>query len=248
MNQVILGQATAGLQGEGPIDIHLLASCVSREAPTPPPEFHLDSHQVLSLTRLRQRTPVQVEFSSMSRAERAVWESLGIRSALLLPLTNAQDALIGLLVIASKATRGFKRSIWHIQILSPQVALALENMRLLEQARQAAVLGERQRLAREIHDTLAQDFASIVTHLEAAELSLPGETPTVQRHLDQARQTAREGLVEARRLVWALRPEILERDSLPAAVERIATRWAQESGIAVDTATTGTTHPLPPEV
>jgi signal transduction histidine kinase len=110
------------------------------------------------------------------------------------------------------------------------------------------VLEERQRLAREIHDTLAQGFTSIVMHLEAAEQGLPDEPETVQRHLDEARRTARDGLEQARRLVWALRPAHLERASLPEALARVAARWSEGAGKEAHVTTTGSVSPLPPEI
>jgi len=99
--------------------------------------------------------------------------------------------------------------------------------------RQAGILQERQRLAREIHDTLAQGFTSIVVHLEAADQALPGgeELGPARRHLDQARRTARESLEEARRFVWALHPEPLERETLAPAIRRAVERWSEESKI-----------------
>jgi signal transduction histidine kinase len=105
--------------------------------------------------------------------------------------------------------------------------------------RQAGVLEERQRLAGEIHDTLAQGFTGIVMHLEAAEQALDGHPAEARRHLDQARQTARQSLEEARRFLWALRPELLERKPLPQALEEIARRWSSESGIPAWVATSG---------
>jgi signal transduction histidine kinase len=114
--------------------------------------------------------------------------------------------------------------------------------------RQAGILGERQRLGREIHDTLAQGFTSIVLHLEAAEGSLPPEFTTTHHHLDQARQTARDSLAEARRLVWALRPESLARASLSEALGRVTERWSEESGLVARATVTGTPRPLRPEI
>jgi signal transduction histidine kinase len=133
--------------------------------------------------------------------------------------------------------------------LTVPVALALENMRLVEQARRAGLIGERQRLAHEIHDTLAQGFASIVMNLEAADAILPaGHFTKAQWHLGQARLTARESLAEARRLVWALRPKLLEEAPLPEALSRLTKRWSEASSIAARTTVTGAPRPLPPEV
>jgi signal transduction histidine kinase len=118
---------------------------------------------------------------------------------------------------------------------------------LLEASRQTGILEERQRLAREIHDTLAQSFASIVLQLEAAEAAAENETPA-GRYLEQARNSAREGLSEARRMVWALRPEILENASLPEALGRLLRRWQEESGVQAALTVTGDPRPLHPEL
>jgi signal transduction histidine kinase len=88
--------------------------------------------------------------------------------------------------------------------------------------RAAGVSEERARMAREIHDTLAQGFASVVTHLEAADASLPPEAERPRRHIRAAEEVARSSLAEARTLVWALRPEAISAAGLPAAIERVA--------------------------
>lgn len=114
--------------------------------------------------------------------------------------------------------------------------------------RQAGITQERQRLAREIHDTLAQGFTSIVMNLESAEAALPAELTTPQRFLDQARRTARENLAEARRLLWALQPAALERATLGEVLTHLAARWEEESGVQALSTTTGTVHALRPEI
>ena len=113
---------------------------------------------------------------------------------------------------------------------------------------QAGVLEERQRLAREIHDSLAQGLASTVMQLETVEQLLPNDLTAARQHLDQARRIARESLAEARRFVWALQPEFLQHDSLPNALKRLMARLADESGISADVHVTGTERGLPPEI
>jgi signal transduction histidine kinase len=134
---------------------------------------------------------------------------------------------------------------------------------LLDRAREAGVLDERQRLAREIHDTLAQGLTGIVTQLEAAENALDGQRRTddavrswahnsrpdeVRRHVDVAKRLARESLAEARRSVQALRPAVLESSHLPEAIANIAAAWSMASGVAAAVVTTGSPGPLHPEV
>jgi signal transduction histidine kinase len=171
-------------------------------------------------------------------------------SVLLLPLVSADGSWAGLLTVTSRRRQGFSRGARRAYLtLTAPVALALENLRLVEQARRAGLIGERQRLAHEIHDTLAQGFASIIMNLEAADAILPaGHSAQAQRHLGQARLTARESLAEARRLVWALRPKLLEEAPLPEALSRLTERWSEISNIAADTTVTGAPRTLPPEV
>lgn len=114
--------------------------------------------------------------------------------------------------------------------------------------RQAGILQERQRLAQEIHDTLAQGFTSIVMQLEAAEEALPEETNPVRGHINLARDTARASLTEARRLVQALRPAPLVQATLVDALKRVADRWKQESSIQTDFTVTGEPQALHPDL
>jgi signal transduction histidine kinase len=157
-----------------------------------------------------------------------------------------------MLAIASSGRRFSRSTVRSYQTIGAQAALALENLRLVEEARkpgrQTGVLRERQRMAHEIHDTLAQGFTSIVMNLEAAEGDVPPSSIRAQHHLDQARLTARESLTEARRLVWALRPEALENVSLSEALGRLVERWSEESSISAGVSTMGTPCPLPSEV
>ena len=117
---------------------------------------------------------------------------------------------------------------------------------LLTQAREAGVLDERQRMAREIHDTIAQGLTGIITQLQAAEY-VADEPAEWREHHDAAVRLARESLTEARRSVDAMRPEPLEDASLPEAVASIAARWSALHRIEVQVMTTGTERPLPPE-
>ena len=117
---------------------------------------------------------------------------------------------------------------------------------LLAQAREAGVLDERQRMAREIHDTLAQGLTGIITQLQAAQQA--GQQPAERRrHFDAAVTLARESLTEARRSVHALRPEALEQARLGEALTGVARRWTDRSGVPAQVTITGTVRPLPPE-
>ncbi|MEU1394102.1 MULTISPECIES: sensor histidine kinase [unclassified Nonomuraea] len=131
-------------------------------------------------------------------------------------------------------------------------ALAEENAdlqaRLLVQAREAGVLGERQRLAREIHDTVAQGLTGILTQLEAAD-EAAGATPAVRARLATVRELARESLTEARRSVQALRPAPLATAAqLGTALSEVAAAWSRACEVSVTVSVTGDARPLHTEV
>jgi len=117
---------------------------------------------------------------------------------------------------------------------------------LLTQAREAGAGDERQRMAREIHDTLAQGLTGIITQLEAAKQT--GHDAEHERRIDNATRLARDSLAEARRSVQALRPQALENSKLPEALASEVARWSATSGVAGEVETTGDARPLHPEV
>ncbi|MEV5411861.1 sensor histidine kinase [Thermopolyspora sp. NPDC052614] len=115
--------------------------------------------------------------------------------------------------------------------------------RLVEQAREAGVLDERQRLAREIHDTIAQGLIAVITQVRAAVASPPG-SGRARRHLEIVESLARQALGEARRSVQALRPAALERSRLPDALSDMAERWSAASGVPIAVEVTGDARAL----
>lgn len=119
--------------------------------------------------------------------------------------------------------------------------LAAAQADLATAERRAGTLTERQRLAREVHDTLTQGFASIIMLLEAVQES----RSDADEHIATALRTAQDNLAESRRLVWALQPAPLDGVSLPDAVQHQTHRLADETGIAASTVVTGDPTPLP---
>ncbi|MCX5416335.1 sensor histidine kinase [Streptomyces sp. NBC_00059] len=108
----------------------------------------------------------------------------------------------------------------------------------------AGVLAERDRLAREIHDTLAQGLSSIQLLLRAAERALPQAPQNAARYVDQARQAAVDNLAEARRFVAALTPPTLEGTTLADALERLCTTTSARHRLTARFHPTGTPTPL----
>jgi signal transduction histidine kinase len=135
--------------------------------------------------------------------------------------------------------------------LADLAAATIENAglhaQLLTQAREAGVLDERQRMAREIHDTIAQGLIGIVTQLEAADQARDRPEDR-DRHLTNAERLARESLTEARRSVEASIPAVLEVGTLPDALADVAREWSEMNAVPVAVAVTGEVVALHPEI
>jgi signal transduction histidine kinase len=128
---------------------------------------------------------------------------------------------------------------------------------LLVQAREAGAHDERERMAREIHDTLAQGFVGVIAQLQAAERAEAGggggSTPEGDRaewrlRIANAVSLARENLAEARRSVHALGPAPLEDTPLPEALAGLTAGWSRLNGVRADFTATGPVRPLHGEV
>jgi signal transduction histidine kinase len=111
-------------------------------------------------------------------------------------------------------------------------------------SREAGIAAERERLAREIHDTLAQGFTSIVALAQAVDPELETDTASARRHVELIRTTARENLAEARAMVAELTPTGLHSESLTAAIQRQCDGLSAEGGIAATLRVDGELPPL----
>lgn len=102
-------------------------------------------------------------------------------------------------------------------------------------------------MAREIHDTLAQGLAGILTQLQAAEQTM-SEPATLRRHVTNAMNLARESLTEARRTVHAVEPSVLAEARLPDAISDVTKRWSEVNRIDAVLTTTGDPRPMHADV
>lgn len=118
---------------------------------------------------------------------------------------------------------------------------------LVTQAREAGVADERQRLAGEIHDTLAQGLAGIITQVQAAQ-RIWHQPERARAYVDRALGLARTSLAEARRSVQALRPAELTDAHLPDALRELTRGWAQDTGVEVKFEVTGERMALSPAI
>lgn len=126
--------------------------------------------------------------------------------------------------------------------------VAIQTAVIREKVEREAMLEERQRLAREMHDTLAQSFSGLGFQLEALSAGLPHDAGAARTKLETAKQMVRHGQEEFRRSLMNLRAGELERGGLPAALPELARQIIAGTGIALDFATRGTPRALPESI
>jgi signal transduction histidine kinase len=114
-----------------------------------------------------------------------------------------------------------------------------------EKIKHAGVLEERDRIAREFHDTLEQELAAITIQLDAVKAQINGVPPGVRQMVDLACNMSRRSLSEARRSVWDLRSHLLENSDLAAALNEIASSLGAAAGKKIIVQAAGTTRKLP---
>ncbi|MEO8040627.1 MAG: GAF domain-containing sensor histidine kinase [Betaproteobacteria bacterium] len=190
------------------------------------------------------------EVSGMPEENRAYINSLGVRTLLTVPMVLGTETVGWICVRSSQADpRELESKIYLAEALAGQATLAVQMARLSDQARQAAVLEERNRIARDIHDTLAQGFTGVVVNLEAANRSLKKHnTELAVQHIEHARSLAQAGLAEARISVGALRPQVLQRADLAEALRTLIRRFEGSESLRSTVQTVGDRTPLPADV
>lgn len=143
----------------------------------------------------------------------------------------------------------FYQTYWFYAVLLLGLALLawlLFRLRVRSMRAQfGAVLAERTRIAREIHDNLAQEMSGISVQLEVVARTMPPGADASMSHLDRARRQVRHGIAEARRYVWELRSPALENNDLPTALSETARRLTNETDIQAQVEVNGTFRPLP---
>jgi PAS domain S-box-containing protein len=172
----------------------------------------------------------------------------GIHTLILIPLMIREQMAGCLSVRISERHLPTREGTELAQALAQQASLALELTRLAEAGQRSTLFQERNRMAQEIHDTLGQGFAGIVLQLEAAEQVLAESAEEARSHIRQARDLARENLAEARRSVWALRPQRLGPGGLQAAIKTLVMELTQGTRTQAEFALQGTPYRLRPEV
>ncbi len=165
--------------------------------------------------------------------------SIGVESFVIVPLVLPTGTL-GWMTLAAGSSdtceTGWRRAL--AEAVARQATMALHDSRLADQARleirRQAVLEERNRIARDIHDTLTQGFAAILMQLQAAQRSAPDLPAPVVKALETAVDLARTHMIEARRSVGALRPHTSEGEHVGAALQRLTDLTRRTTEVPID--------------
>ncbi|CAA9269172.1 MAG: hypothetical protein AVDCRST_MAG26-2727 [uncultured Chloroflexia bacterium] len=163
----------------------------------------------------------------------------GNGTTLVLPL-RAKGAPIGQLELHDPVGAHFGQA--DAALLRPfadAAAIAIENARLYEQARLSATLAERNRLARELHDTIAQGLTATAMQIEAAQRGFERDPVRTQARLHRAHQLARETLDDVRRSVWTLASPLEDGQALPEVLDDLVHRFQERTAIEARYSHTG---------
>jgi signal transduction histidine kinase len=167
-------------------------------------------------------------------------EGSGTLSEVTVPI-KTKGKVIGVLDAQSESLNAFDEiDLAVLQSLADQTAVAVENARLYKQAQQLAVVEERNRLARELHDSVTQALYGITLHAEAAFRQIKArKIPLANEQLAELRNTAQDALREMRLLIFELRPSVVEMQGLVPALQARLEAVEERAGMGVEFNTEG---------
>ena len=174
--------------------------------------------------------------------------TLGVAATLCSPMLVG-GKVIGFFSIRFNQKRTFRQEeIELTRAISHQAMLAIQLMRLSQQSRQTAVMAERNRMARDIHDTLAQGFTGVIMQLEAAKgATKQGDLVEAESRIERAGELARSSLGEARRSVRALRPHSLRNGKLFMTLDNMLKRMTEGTDLNAEFRAEGDERAIPAE-
>lgn len=172
----------------------------------------------------------------------AYYQSPDLKTLLSIPLW-ADETIIGALDIVNKPGGFSKEDIRIMSLFADQAAIAITNAQLHERAEQLAVVEERQRLARELHDSVTQALYSVNLYAEAARMALSaGRAEIATDNLQELRNMAREAMLDMRMLIFELHPPTLEEEGLASALQIRLEAVEARSGIQTEIQVEGDTR------
>jgi len=196
------------------------------------------------------KTGLPALIPDVSLDPRYIWmQSSRTQSELTVPII-IREQTIGVLDVQSEHLDSFSETDLELmQALANQAGVAIQNARLYERARQMAVMEERQRLARELHDSVTQSLYGVTLYAEAAAGQFAiGNTQKAGEYLNDIRSTALDSLADMRLLIHELRPPLLEKEGLVATLQSRLYAVENRAGIKTDLHSNLTTRlPLPLE-
>ncbi|HMA36770.1 MAG TPA: response regulator [Chloroflexia bacterium] len=199
---------------------------------------------------LAQQPVVVGDFAATAAAHAGdqLLRDAGGRAGVVVPIQAARRVLGGLVLVSRTAGAYGPGDPPLVEPIAGLLALALEHQRLEQQARALAVVEERNRLAREIHDTLAQSLTGIIINLESLKPYPAARSPADAEVLADTEALARGALEEARRSVLGLHPTPLQHQSLRDALAPELAGLAKRAGLATQFYVEGPERPLAPDI
>jgi len=192
-----------------------------------PERFQSLSLEELGFASLEEPTVLNLaspQALAMPFEMRAYLQGLGVITLLVIPLFS-RGQVNGVLSFRFAEERNFQTQELEIaRALATQASLAIHLIDLAKSAKQSAVLEERNPLAGEIHDSLAQSFTGITMQLEMAKEIVSDKDNVLLGYVERANDLARFGLSEARRSVWSLKPMIIRDSSLIESLQMLVER------------------------
>jgi two-component system NarL family sensor kinase len=188
-----------------------------------------------------------VNVVTCSRLKKLVNDSNGLRYHASIPL-YAHGKKLGVMNVASTDWRELSpEDLRLLYTIGDLLSIAIERARLFSKSAESGAIEERNRLAREIHDTLAQGLAGITLQLETADVLLESgqEAVKIRKTIEQALSLARANLEEARRSVLDLRAAPLEGRTLAQALKALVQESAAKGSLAIEFELVGGERPLP---
>jgi signal transduction histidine kinase len=199
--------------------VHLLATVgLTEEFERIAADLPLAGSTILKAAQLQQPYVWEVEQNPLPEIRLGL-QRYGVALAVTAPLM-VKDKLVGAIVLGTRQARSFTTDeLALLAAISQQIGVAVENSRLREQAELSAAMAERNRLARELHDSVTQSLYTVTLYAEAANRMLAAEKNIeASQHLRELRNTAQEALREMRLLIFELRPLALEKIGLASAL------------------------------
>jgi signal transduction histidine kinase len=187
-----------------------------------------------SLAGQTVRSGESVIFNDVASIDLDYLRHLGIDTLLAVPL-KVESTIIGVLDVINKVGGFTKEDLRIISLFADQAAIVIDQTQLHQQVEQIAVMEERQRLARELHDSVTQALYSVNLYAEAARRALSaGKIDVGLENLQRLREMTREAMLEMRLLVFELHPSVLEKEGLVAALQARLAAVESRSGLKTE--------------